>query len=387
MRLLQIIADGRPGGGTTQVLALLEGLKSLDQDLLFVCQRDSYALEQAAGMGIATSGIDFFRSRLDPRVAIKLQRLIRSFRPHVVHVHGSRAGFLSSIKWSNRHRPPVVYTVHGYHFPTKPWVIRSLAALAERRTSRWADITVFVSQHDRRLATELRLLPGPANGTVVYNGIKPEDIPRKAPANGSTVGFIGRLTYQKDPLLFVKIIRILAAEGYTAKIVGGGDMERDVGRSIEKCGLTGHIKLCGSLPRGEALTEISDSAVVVFPSRWEGLPIAPLELMYMGIPVVASDVCGTPEIIEHHVSGVLIQDRDPFEYAAAIRRIVDDSDYRGRLVTNAKRTVTDKFLQQRVTEQYMTLYDTLLSKRRRDGDLPVPRLRPANEEDHVPSGE
>ncbi len=363
MRLLQIIADGRPGGGTTQALSLLEDLQKLDQHLLFVCQNDSYAEEQAERMGIATYGIDFFRSRLDLSVTIKLQRLARSFAPDVIHVHGARAGFLAGMMWSTRKDPPSIYTVHGYHFLRKPWGIRHLAALAERRASRWADVTVFVCQYDQRLAKDWRILPETGKGTVVYNGIKPEDIPKKERTDPSCIGFLGRLTYQKDPLLFLEMARILAAEGYRAKIVGGGEMEKEVRRAIEKQGLTDHIRLFGSLPRQEALTEIADCAVVVFPSRWEGLPIAPLELMYMGIPIVAAHVSGTPEILEDGVSGMLIRDRDPYQYAAAVRDITGNSGFRDSLIMNARRTVADKFIQERVTEQYMGLYDMVVSTR------------------------
>ncbi len=314
-------------------------------------------------MGIAVSGIDFFRSRLDLSVTIKLRRLVRSFGPNVVHVHGGRAGFLAGMLSSNRKRSPVIYTVHGYHFLRKPWGVRHLAALAERRISGWADMTAFVCHYDRRLAKEWRILPEAERGTVVYNGIKLEDIPQKSLTDPTSIGFFGRLTYQKDPLLFVEMARILAAEGYTAKIVGGGDMERDVRRAIEMYGLADSVKLCGSLPRRKALTEIADSAVVVFPSRWEGLPIALLELMYMGIPIVAADVSGIPEIIENEVSGVLIEERDPRQYVPAIRKLAEDSEYRDRLVKNARRTVTEQFIQQRTTEQYMQLYEALWSKR------------------------
>ncbi|MFH1112367.1 MAG: glycosyltransferase [Pseudomonadota bacterium] len=362
MRLLQIIADGRPGGGTTQVLALLKDLKGMGEDLHFVCQNDSYALDEARGMGISVSGMDFFRSRLDPGVTIKLHRLTRSYEPDVVHLHGGRAGFFAGMMPSNRKRTPVIYTVHGYHFLRKPWGIRHLAALAERRISGWADITTFVCHYDRCLAREWRILPADERGTVVYNGVNLEDIPQKSHTDPTSIGFFGRLTYQKDPLLFLEIVRILAAEGYIAKIVGGGDMERDVRRAIEQHGLTDCVKLCGPLPRGEALKEIADSAVVVFPSRWEGLPLAPLELMYMGIPLVAADVSGIPEIIENEVSGVLIKERDPRRYVPAIRKLAEDSGYRERLVNNARRTVAGKFIQQRTTEHYLRLYDRLCSR-------------------------
>ncbi|MEW6139804.1 MAG: glycosyltransferase [Thermodesulfobacteriota bacterium] len=361
MKLLHIIADGRPGGGTTLTLALIEDLRGLGHEVSFVCQEGSYAVGEARKLGIQTHGIDFFRSRLDIGVAIKLKRIVEQNRPDLVHVHGGRAGYFLSLGLPTRKSLAAVYTVHGYHFPAKPWGYRHLGAMAERRISRWADMTVHVSQYDRALAKQWRLLPTSSKSTVVPNGIRPEDIAVRRPADPTCIGFLGRLSFPKDPLLFIETVRLLASEGYSAKIVGGGDMEGDVKRAIEKYDLSNHVRLLGSLPRRTALAEIADAAVAVFPTRWEGLPLAPLELMHMGIPIVAAHAGGTTEIIEHGVSGILVRDRDPVQYADAVRKITRDPDYRDRLVRNAKLVVRDRFTQKRVTEQYIQVYSSLLS--------------------------
>lgn len=364
MKLLHIIADGRPGGGTTLTLALIEDLRGVGHEVSFVCQEGSYAVGEARNLGIQTHGIDFFRSRLDIGAAIKLKRIVEQNRPDLVHVHGGRAAYFLSLGLPTRKALPAVYTVHGYHFPAKPWGYRHLGAIAERRISRWADMTVHVSQYDRALAKQWRLLPSSGKSTVVHNGIRPKDIPVRRPADPTCIGFLGRLTFQKDPLIFVETLRLLASEGYSAKMVGGGDMEGDVKRAVEKYDLSNHVRLLGSLPRWTALTEIADAAVAVFPTRWEGLPLAPLELMHMGIPIVAAHAGGTTEIIEHGVSGILVRDRDPVQYADAVRKITRDPDYRDRLVRNAKLVVRDRFTQKRVTEQYIQVYTALLSASR-----------------------
>ena len=94
MKILEIIADGRPGGGTTHVLSLMRHLVTHGNDVHFITQQDSYALDRAKELGVKARGLDFFFSCLDFRVPWKLGRLVERVQPEVVHVHGSRGGLL-----------------------------------------------------------------------------------------------------------------------------------------------------------------------------------------------------------------------------------------------------------------------------------------------------
>src|SRR3712207_2688788 len=135
MRILEIVADGAPGGGTTHVLQILRGLGGTDS-LGLVTQANSYLFDEARSLGIECFGVDFFRSRVDARVPVKLHRFVRKFDPQLVHVHGSRAGFFHA---GAATRVPTVYTVHGYHFLHKgPVFVRWLALNAERVANRRA---------------------------------------------------------------------------------------------------------------------------------------------------------------------------------------------------------------------------------------------------------
>lgn len=358
MRLLQVVADGNPGGGTTNVLALLEDLIGAGMsDVHFVSQSDSYALGRAHALGAKPYGVNFFRSRFDPRVPRQLSALVKRIRPDLVHIHGARAGFFQSFVPRNE---PVAYTVRGYHFLKKPVGLRYLAALAERRASSRADVTIHVCEYDRRLARSWKLLPGGARNVVIYNGIRIEDIPEAAAPRPKSVGFLGRLTFQKDPLMVVEIARLLAPEGFAFRLIGGGELEPEVRARLAAYGLENAVELCGALPREQALAALRDVETFVFPSRWEGLPIAPVEAMQMGIPVVAAHVSGLPEIIESEVSGLLLEERSPARYAEAIRRLSSDAALRKRFADAGRRVVREKFTRQRVIAQHLTLYRELL---------------------------
>ena len=120
MRVLVIVADGRPGGGTTHVLQILKGLPDCTSFEL-VTQSGSYLLQEAQKLGIPCHGLDFFFSRLNPAIPITLRRICSSAQPHVAHVHGGRAGLFFSLA---RIDVPTLYTVHGFHLLQKSLVLR-----------------------------------------------------------------------------------------------------------------------------------------------------------------------------------------------------------------------------------------------------------------------
>jgi glycosyltransferase involved in cell wall biosynthesis len=362
MRILQLIADGRPGGGTTHVLSLMRDLMGLEHEVHFVSQQDSYILRQAREMGAHAQGVNFFFSRLDARVPLRLSRIVRHVRPDLIHAHGSRAGFFLSCSGA-RDLAPVVYTVHGYHFPHKPSWVRPLAWLAERKATRMASELVLVSDHDRMICERFGLSRERGKGIVIYNGIEDIASNRASRVILRCVGFLGRVESQKDPLLFVETLRLLAKHGYYGKMIGGGAMEGQVIDLIRRYELEEHIRVTGALPRAEALREISEVGCILFPSKWEGMPIALLEAMKLRIPVVASHVGGIPEIVEDKVSGLLFRDRDPRHIADAVMKLTTDLDFRERIIETAADRVAARFDARKVTDKYLALYRRLLGPR------------------------
>jgi glycosyltransferase involved in cell wall biosynthesis len=332
-------------------------------------QIDSYALEKAKTIGAHTYSANFFRSRLDPTVPRQLERITRAVGPSILHLHGTRAGFFSNWMVRSGGWPTTIYTVRGYHFLHKNFLLRYLGAIAEKWSNRCVDATVFVCQYDQEVAKKYRLLPSGKNGTVIYNGIRPNRFPQPVRTIPKSIVFVGRLVHQKNPYLLIDIMRELKDEGYVVKIIGGGELEHEVRKRIQSLDLAGHVTMTGPLAHGEVLNQLKSSDVFLLPSRWEGLPVAPLEAMQMGIPVVLSDVCGNNELVEHRFNGLLVKGQSPKAYANALRLICADRDFRNYLIANGRETVRRTFIQERVTDQYLDLYEGCLQMvfRRRRG--------------------
>lgn len=350
MRVLQIVADGKPGGGTTHVLQILKGLRHAVSFQL-ITEEQSYLMKEAGALGIPCQGLRFFISRLNLALPFQLRSLVMALQPDLVHVHGGRAGFFFALSLL---RIPMVYTVHGFHFIEKSARIRWMALMAERWNFQRACQSIFVSKYDAALAEKYQLLSINDKKTVVYPGFSLNDFPQVLPRALLHIGFIGRLEYQKDPLLFVEMMTFLPE--YSATIIGDGALAPMVKQEIIKRGLSERVHMVGELTHGEALKTLATLSVVVLTSRWEGLPVLVLESMGMGVPVVSMNVSGLEEIIHHEVNGMLVQKRRGEDLAEKVRIITNNEDLRASLIKNAQATIHEKFSMESMLGSILEIY-------------------------------
>ena len=357
MILLQAVADGRLGGGTTHVLQLIEALTATGEVHL-VSQPGSPALAEAARLGAVTHGLDFFRARLDPGTWLGLRALLRRLRPALVHAHGARAGLpLAALA------RPLLYSVHGYHFVGKQGPLRRLALAAERFCAARADLTLFVCQHDRGLAEQAGILRRCRRHRVVPNGIDLAGLPpARGTPDGRTLGFLGRLEAVKNPLLALEVLAALRDDGHRLVVIGDGPLMGALRERAAALGLADRVELAGSLARPAALERLAGLDVLLVPSLWEGMPLAPLEAMAIGVPVIASRVGGLPEIIADGRTGVLIDGHDPRRYADAVRRLTDDAAWRAGIVACARADVAARFSWAAARRAYLELYREVLAR-------------------------
>ncbi len=353
MRVLQIVADGKPGGGTTHVLQILKGLRHTVSFHL-ITEEQSYLMKEAGALGIPCQGLHFFKSRFNIALPFQLRALVAALQPDLVHVHGGRAGFFFTVSLL---KTPMVYTVHGFHFIEKSPRIRRMALMAERWNLRRACHAVFVSKYDVVLAEKFQLLSGSAKRSVIYPGLSLKNLPPPLPQTLLHIGFIGRLEQQKDPHLFLEMMEFLPE--YSATIVGDGALAPMIKQEIARRGLGGRVHMVGELSHGEALEILATFSVVVLTSRWEGLPILVLEAMGMGVPVVSMNVSGLEEIIHDEVSGMLVEKRRGEDLAGKVKIITNNEDLRISLIKKARETIQEKFSIETMMDSILEIYQNI----------------------------
>jgi glycosyltransferase involved in cell wall biosynthesis len=355
-RVLLITADGEPGGGVTNVLQLCSALKKDGHWHITLCtQTCSPLAQQASALCNEVHEIDFFKSRFDPRVTWQLRTLIRRLSPDLIHTHGSRAA-LPTVYATGRNGPPMIHTVHGFHFYQKSWLSRHFAIKAEQRIARQAQTTIFVCKDDKRIADQEKITFNNQSSISIYHGICMEELPQKIPGKKPTVVMLGRLVHQKQPEMLIEIADLLRDDGILFQFIGGGPLQPRLQREVERRNLRSIVTFSGSLPRGKALRLAATADLAVLPSRWEGFPISLLELLGIGIPVIAACVNGVPEAIAHGFNGYLVDKTNPKTYAQLIHRLIFNNDLRVRLSNNARSSVALGFSETRMVTAHLDLY-------------------------------
>jgi len=180
------------------------------------------------------------------------------------------------------------------------------------------------------------------------------------PADAPTAGVIARLTEQKGHrFLFDALANTAALAAVRLIVVGGGELGEPLARLAGELGIGSRVHFVG--PRRDLGNLLAAMDVFVMPSLWEGLPLSLVLAMGASRAVVATRVAGIPEVIEDGRTGLLVPPRDADALGAALARLFESADLRGRLGRDACRSVVPRFNVARYVDSVASLYDRLLS--------------------------
>lgn len=306
------------------------------------------------------------RPSRDRAAVVALRRVVRQFGPQVVHTHSSKAGVVARVAAALERVPVVLHSIHGYGFtPLQPAPVRLLYVAVERVMARWTDHFIAVSGANLRLGLELGLF-APGEVTLIRSGIPLERFRRGGdgtaarsrlglPAVGPVVTSIGNFKPQKAPLDFVRVAAEVARAVPEATFVmaGDGPMRPRAEALAAELGLAGRVIFCGWWDDVPGL--LAASSVSVLTSRHEGLPRAAVESLAAGVPVVATAVDGTVEVVRHGVNGLLAPPAGVAELAAGVTALLVDPALRDRLARRAPEGL-DEFDIDRMVRHQEELY-------------------------------
>jgi glycosyltransferase involved in cell wall biosynthesis len=357
-RIAQIVGDGRPGGGTTAVITLARLLADEGHDVHVLSQQGSYLLEHAVQQGLSAHGLQFTRRAMTPVTARDLSTILNRISPAVAHAHGARAALPMALATRLRmieRAPKFAYTVHGFHYSAKPYALKVLARSAEAACIAQADWTNFVSDADRELASRDGLLRRARSHSTIKNAVSvPPHLSQQPKC--FDIGFVGRLTGQKNPLFLRDILSALRPCSPTLAVIGGGVLEAKLREEFRDAGLTPQVTMLGECSRDNALSALSQCRLLVLPSLWEGHPITLIEAMLLGVPAIASDIPGNDEIIVRGQTGHLVPVNDARAYAAQISRLLHDDTLRQRMGDCARRIATAEYSTERMLSGHLEHY-------------------------------
>ena len=382
VRVLRLFSRLNVGGPSLHVVHLTVGLRAFGFETLLAVgregPREGNLLSWAKGRGVECRQIAGLGREIRPvsdsRSLIEVYRLMRRFRPTIVHTHTAKAGLLGRVAARLAGVPIRVHTFHGhvlrgYFGPLRTHAFRRL----EARLAASTQMLVAVSEAVKRDLVELGVA-GPERIRVIPLGLELEPLagplPRGAlrgPAGvapaAPLIGCVGRLAPIKDLGTFLEAAARVhrVRPDVRVALVGDGEERGLLEGRCEGLGLSGVVCFHGW--KHEMDQVYGDLDVVVNSSRNEGTPVALIEALAAGRPVVATRVGGTPDLLADGRHGLLVPAGDPEALAQALLRVLAQPDEAAARARTGQAHVLRHHTTARLLRDVDRLYRELLGAR------------------------
>ena len=295
-----------------------------------------------------------------------LRKIIADNSIDILHAHTLRAAFLCAYAARGRHFVKFIYTPHGFRFTQLRNGAKKLGVfLIDYFVCACADRVVVLSQSEKNDAIRFHLphaktyaiIPTSIDAPAASQNIeRPADIPSDA----FVVGMIGRIAPQKDPFGFLQaaiIIKKTVSKAFFVWI-GDGELKDELERKIKEAGLQDSFLIMGQVSHDKVLAAPFYIDTILFTSWYEGLPIVLLEMLSVGIPVVAAQVGSIPDVIKNGSTGWLFQ---PGDYEIAAELVTNTSHLSSqdvlRMKSQQRTLVAEKYIpESREAMEYEKLY-------------------------------
>ena len=331
-------------------------------------------LQRALGDGrIETFEVPSLVRRIAPlkdlRAYWQMRRLIRRWRPDVVHTHSSKAGILGrGAAWAEG-VPVVVHTIHGLPFHQwQPSLVNAVYVLSERWAARRSHAIVSVADAMTRQALE-RGVGEPAQYRTIRSGMEVEPF---LASDSTRAAMRARFGFGEGDVVAVTLARLAKLKGHDDLLdalegplragplrllwVGNGWWTKRLKARVAKMGLEGRVTFAGLVPPAEVPAHLAAADLCIHPSYREGLPRAVVQAMLCGKPVVAYDIDGTREVVVDGVTGRLLKAGDRAALEAAVAGLVGDAAARQRMGAAARDSVRTPYDWRVMCDQLDALY-------------------------------
>lgn len=381
IRVLLTIRQGKIGGGESHVLDLINHMDRGKFTPIVLSFTEGPMVETLKSWGVkthiiyTTKAFDFFIWR-------KVLQFIKEEQIDLIHAHGTRANsnVFWAAKWLNI---PLIYTVHGWSFhQDQSSVIFRLRQLGEKFLAKKSNLTICVSQSNHNDGEKLKL----RNTKVINYGIdlnkfnvnsKYESLKAElgVPFDYTLVGYMVRITIQKDPHTFIKAISEIVKKTSSIRflIIGDGDLKKSTISLAKKLNVESYIIFQDF--RQDIPKVLAGIDIYCLPSLWEGLPIGLLEAMAMQKAIVATPVDGTKEAVKDGFSGLLVPHQSPNELAKAILKLHFDKKLLAKLGLTAHETILDRFEVKQMVHEVEKVYLNISQNKNENRQPTEPRRK------------
>ena len=321
--------------------------------------------EKLTAMGVKYHNIPFERQPLKPvnfKAYRQLKNIIDSESFDLIHCHTPVGGILTrlaAIKSRKKNGTKVIYTAHGFHFfkgaPLINWLIYFTA---EKLCSYFTDTIITINKEDfanaenKLSAKKVCYVPGVGVDTEYFMGTagKREALLSEISADEDSIILlsVGELSDRKNHKVSIEALSKLENKNIHLVIAGTGEKREEFLSLAKELGIDGRVHLLGF--RTDIAELLKSADIFLFPSLQEGLPVALMEAMSCGLPIICSEIRGNTDLIDESC-GVMCPASNVDDFRIAMERLVSDEALRESMGENALERSRDYDI--KIIENYM----------------------------------
>jgi glycosyltransferase involved in cell wall biosynthesis len=385
MRIAHVITRLILGGAQENTLLCCEDLvRDYGDDVLLITGPplgpEGSLVERARDAHVPLTIIPSLRRAINPwrdfRSYRQIRRVLKDYRPEVVHTHSAKGGILGRAAAWSLGIPAIVHTVHGAPFhPYQGRTPRLLFAACERWAARRCHAMISVADSLTQLMTDARVAPADMF-TTIYSGMEVDAFLNSGPLRDEVRRELG---YRPENIVVGKIARLFHLKGHEYLIeaarhvvkarpeirfllVGDGVLKESLQRRIADAGLSAFFQFTGLVSPQRIPALIAAMDMVVHVSLREGLARVLPQALIAGKPVISYDVDGAREVVLPNQTGCLLPPQSIEPLAKSILSLAADAGLRQRLGCEGRRRFAQLFRHQHMTAQIRSLYQRLLAK-------------------------
>ncbi|OGY86192.1 MAG: hypothetical protein A2233_00995 [Candidatus Kerfeldbacteria bacterium RIFOXYA2_FULL_38_24] len=330
MKKIIYIIDGLKLGGAERMvfeLATKIDKKEFNSEVIFLTgSKDDYFAVKLAQASIPVK-LFLKKSKLNLGLFLRLRHYLAEAKPDIVHTHLFTSDICGSFSARSAGVKVIISTEHNINVN-----LNFIYHFLKRRANKNIQTIVAVSQavanyikvYDKTASTKIK---------VIYNGVDLTKFSSKRNHSGlstnkPTMAVVGRLEPQKGHLNLLRALQFVKVP-YQLNIFGSGSLKPKILKAIALYNLKDKVKLQGVAENVTQVYQTSD--IVLVPSVFEGFGLSAIEAMASGCVVIAANVDGLKEIIEHQKNGLLVNILNPEETARTITTILENANYRQQL--------------------------------------------------------
>jgi len=395
-KILYLITQSELGGAQRYIFDLARGLKNEYEVAVAFGEPAPWNLKDKEGRGkpceagelakmLDAAGIKYYtlphlKRAISPLSDLKaffeIKKLIQDLKPDIVHLNSSKISILGSFAALLFNLKPItynlktIYTVHGWVFnePQPTW-IKKFYFYAEKWTARWKDKIICIDSFDYNIAVNKLRLPE-QKLALIHHGLDLSQynfLPRKEARkllgaklrqNLTTdeiiIGSIGNLYATKGYEYFIEALKLLKIP-CKAIIIGEGTEHSKLKVQSEKLKVNDKLCFVGRIDRAANLLKAFD--IYVCSSVKEGFPYSILEAMSAGLPIVATNVGGIPDMIINGEDGFLVEPKNAQVLAEKISLLINNPELKQKIAERAIHNVALRFSYEKMVEKTRKIYE------------------------------